>query len=135
MEHFLSTWKRTCCTEAGWHKGTCGSGKFLVFVFCYGVVRENWEDAAHDWTQCNGFHTKGSDRRRNPYVNVYLPDEKGVSAIEKAYHPSIFRTQFCREKRCKYGTYCAFARSLEELWAGDTYEEMMKENQGLTTSV
>lgn len=87
------------------------------------------QELRHDWSQCSGYHGKGSDKRRNPYTVAYLPDDPGLTGTEKAYHPLNFRTKYCEPilsgRKCKYGEFCAFAHDETELQQ-PTYEEEMK---------
>lgn len=103
------------------------------FFTCRNEVGPSLQEIRHDWFQCPGYHAKGSDKRRNPYIVAYLPDDPGLTGTEKAYHPLNFRTKYCAEvlngRKCKYGEFCAFAHDESELQTSTpTYEEEMKDH-------
>lgn len=80
----------------------------------------------HDFRCCPDYHK--NDRRRNPYLEIYFPEDSDVTPIEKVYHPMLFRTKICpasgsaaaasNRGHCNYGKYCAFAHSSELLRDG-----------------
>jgi hypothetical protein len=64
----------------------------------------------HDHRKCDYYHSE-KDRRRNPYTNIYLPDEEDIlSNVEYVYHPLNFLTRICEHpSACPYGRYCSRA--------------------------
>ena len=114
------------------HLGNVYSGQHLIFHMQEYEVGPCLQELRHDWFQCPGYHAKGSDKRRNPYIVAYLPDYPGLTGTEKAYHPLNFCRKFCGSflggGKCKYGEFCAFAHEEIELQTSTpTYEEEMKD--------
>ncbi len=74
-------------------------------------------DNFHDIRLCDKYHPLLEDKRRNPYLTFYSPDEETcLNQYEVMYHPIVFRTAFCQKgSNCIYGKTCARAHSSEQL--------------------
>jgi hypothetical protein len=85
------------------------------FLATFKTVKCNVE-GHHDPRICEAFHDVARDRRRNPYVDYYGPDDC-LNNFEKMYHPSIFRTTMCHhgEQQCDFGKLCSHAHSSKDL--------------------
>ena len=46
------------------------------------------------------------DQHRNPFEQPYSVDE-AIGPIEMCFHPLIYRTQMCRDDKCKREVFCA----------------------------
>ena len=65
----------------------------------------------HGDRRCCPFYHNQNDKRRDPYFEYYTPEEC-VNAIEKTYHPVLFRTRMCdRKDKCPFPSTCSFAHS------------------------
>ncbi len=75
----------------------------------------------HDHRKCDYYHSE-KDKRRNPYTNIYLPDDEDIlSNAEYLYHPINFLTRICEQPpHCPYGRYCSKA-----------HEESLVRNSGV----
>lgn len=71
----------------------------------------------HEWKCCPKYHTF-IDQRRNPYEHPFAVDD-AKNGVEKAYHPTNFRTLLCDEyrstRRCIRGSFCAKAHCESQL--------------------
>jgi hypothetical protein len=81
-------------------------------------TRQCLNEEAHNWTLCQHFHAGGTDQRRNPFVECYLP-EQAANKVEELYHPLRFRTQLCARRACGFREpyVCSFAHSERDLRA------------------